>query len=252
MKLRTRVLLLVTLLIGATMCFAADPNLEPGSSTKASRRSRPGSRRTLPLLMTPLAMASKPRWKALTVKENPRTTSGPASTMAKTIRHRRLEFRYAVAQEDQRPYAGADARRTARFDYRRIVVAADGKSRTLTANWTDAMGKKRRALPFTTSSRRFAHCGLRAASQHGAAWPRLGGSEPDLRTLCFPRRRHLPDSLPSSLPRSFASEMLRFPACHWRSETKKVTHARGSPQREECAGATANRALPPNWSSLPA
>jgi len=27
MKLRTRVLLLVTLLIGATMCFAADPNL---------------------------------------------------------------------------------------------------------------------------------------------------------------------------------------------------------------------------------
>jgi len=151
MKLRTSVLLLVTLLIGATMCFAADPNLGTWKLNEGKSKTRPGSRRTLPLLMTPLAMASKPRWKALTVKGKPTHNEWTASTMAKYYPgHRRLEFRYAVAQEDQRPSLELTAKQGRQgYDYRPDRCRGRRQEPHADGNWTDADGQEsEERLPF--------------------------------------------------------------------------------------------------------
>src|SRR5260370_1060945 len=53
MKLRTIVLLLVTFLVGATLCFAADPNIGTWKLNEAKSKSVPG----LPKIMTVVCAA---------------------------------------------------------------------------------------------------------------------------------------------------------------------------------------------------
>ncbi|MFY9661887.1 MAG: hypothetical protein WAJ97_14775 [Terriglobales bacterium] len=148
MKLRTRVLLLVTLLIGATMCFAADPNLGTWKLNEGKSKIAAG----LPKNTTVTYDAAGDGIKATVEgvdgqgkpthnewtgkydgKDYPVTGDSSSDTRSlKKINDRTLEL---TAKKDGKVTITG-----------RIVVAADGKSRTLTANWTDAMGKKAKSV----------------------------------------------------------------------------------------------------------
>ncbi len=148
MKLRTRVLLLVTLLIGATMCFAADPNLGTWKLNEGKSKIAAG----LPKNTTVTYDAAGDGIKATVEgvdgqgkpthnewtgkydgKDYPVTGDSSSDTRSlKKINDRTLEL---TAKKDGKVTMTG-----------RIVVAADGKSRTLTANWTDAMGKKAKSV----------------------------------------------------------------------------------------------------------
>jgi len=148
MKLRTSVLLLVTLLIGATMCFAADPNLGTWKLNEGKSKIAAG----LPKNTTVTYDAAGDGIKATVEgvdgqgkpthnewtgkydgKDYPVTGDSSSDTPSlKKINDRTLEL---TAKKDGKVTITG-----------RIVVAADGKSRTLTANWTDAMGKKAKSV----------------------------------------------------------------------------------------------------------
>ncbi|MFY9701068.1 MAG: hypothetical protein WCB56_03890 [Terriglobales bacterium] len=148
MKLRTSVLLLVTLLIGATMCFAADPNLGTWKLNEGKSKIAAG----LPKNTTVTYDAAGDGIKATVEgvdgqgkpthnewtgkydgKDYPVTGDSSSDTRSlKKINDRTLEL---TAKKDGKVTITG-----------RIVVAADGKSRTLTANWTDAMGKKAKSV----------------------------------------------------------------------------------------------------------
>jgi len=146
--LRTSVLLLVTLLIGATMCFAADPNLGTWKLNEGKSKIAAG----LPKNTTVTYDAAGDGIKATVEgvdgqgkpthnewtgkydgKDYPVTGDSSSDTRSlKKINDRTLEL---TAKKDGKVTITG-----------RIVVAADGKSRTLTANWTDAMGKKAKSV----------------------------------------------------------------------------------------------------------
>ena len=148
MILRSRVLLLVTLLIGATMCFAADPNLGTWKLNEGKSKIAAG----LPKNTTVTYDAAGDGIKATVEgvdgqgkpthnewtgkydgKDYPVTGDSSSDTRSlKKINDRTLEL---TAKKDGKVTITG-----------RIVVAADGKSRTLTANWTDAMGKKAKSV----------------------------------------------------------------------------------------------------------
>jgi hypothetical protein len=148
MKFRTSVLLLVTLLIGATMCFAADPNLGTWKLNEGKSKIAAG----LPKNTTVTYDAAGDGIKATVEgvdgqgkpthnewtgkydgKDYPVTGDSSSDTRSlKKINDRTLEL---TAKKDGKVTITG-----------RIVVAADGKSRTLTANWTDAMGKKAKSV----------------------------------------------------------------------------------------------------------
>ena len=146
--MRTSVLLLVTLLIGATMCFAADPNLGTWKLNEGKSKIAAG----LPKNTTVTYDAAGDGIKATVEgvdgqgkpthnewtgkydgKDYPVTGDSSSDTRSlKKINDRTLEL---TAKKDGKVTITG-----------RIVVAADGKSRTLTANWTDAMGKKAKSV----------------------------------------------------------------------------------------------------------
>jgi hypothetical protein len=144
MKMRTTVLLLVTLFVGATLCFAADQNLGTWKLNEAKSKIDAG----LPKNLTVVYEAAGDSLKA--------TVDGVDGQGKPT--HNEWTGKY-----DGKDYAvtgdpSSDTRSLKKIDDRtleltakkggkvtlsgRIVVAADGKSRTLTLSGTDAAGKK--------------------------------------------------------------------------------------------------------------
>jgi hypothetical protein len=144
MKMRTTVLLLVTLFVGATLCFAADQNLGTWKLNEAKSKIDAG----LPKNLTVVYEAAGDSLKA--------TVDGVDGQGKPT--HNEWTGKY-----DGKDYAvtgdpSSDTRSLKKIDDRtleltakkggkvtlsgRIVVAADGKSRTLTLSGTDAAAKK--------------------------------------------------------------------------------------------------------------
>ena len=148
MKLRTTVLLLVTLLIGATMCFAADPNIGTWKLNEAKSKIAAGLSKNLTVTYEAAGDGIKATVEGVDGQGKPThtewtgkydgkdypVTGDPTSDTRslKKINDRTLEL---TAKKDGKVTITG-----------RIVVAADGKSRTLTANWTDAMGKKAKSV----------------------------------------------------------------------------------------------------------
>jgi hypothetical protein len=144
MKLRTTVLLLVTFLIGATLCLAADLNLGTWKLNEAKSKIDAGLPKNLTVkyeMMGDSVMATvdgvdgqgKPthtEWMGKFDGKDYAVTGDPTSdTRAlKMIDDQTLELTSKK---------GGKVTITGK-----VVVAADGKSRTLTLSGTDAAGKK--------------------------------------------------------------------------------------------------------------
>jgi hypothetical protein len=86
MKLRTSVLLLVTLLIGATMCFAADPNLGTWKLNEGKSKIAAGLPKNTTVTYDAAGDGIKATVEGVDGQGKPTHTSGRASTTAKTIR----------------------------------------------------------------------------------------------------------------------------------------------------------------------
>jgi hypothetical protein len=144
MKLRSTVLLLVTFLVGATLCLAADLNLGTWKLNEAKSKIDAGASKNLTVkyeMMGDSVMATvdgvdgqgKPthnEWMGKFDGKDYAVTGDPTSDMRsiKKIDDHTLEL--TVKKGGKVTITG------------KIVVAADGKSRTLTATGTDAAGKK--------------------------------------------------------------------------------------------------------------
>src|SRR5580692_6579251 len=144
MKARSTVLTLVMLFVGLVMCFAANPSLGTWKLNKAKSKLSPG----LPKNLTVTYAAEgddiratvdgvdgqgKPTHNEWTGKFDGKdypVTGDPTSDSRsmKQIDERNLEL--TVKKDGKVRMTG------------KLVIAADGKSRTLTASGTDAMGKK--------------------------------------------------------------------------------------------------------------
>ncbi len=144
MKARTIVVTLVLCLVGAAMCFAADPNMGTWKLNEAKSKLAPGA----PKNNTVVYEAAG---------DNVKITVDGIGGDGKPIHH---EWTGKFDGKDY-PVTGdptSDARSYTRIDDRtleftvkkggkvvttgRVVVAADGRSRTVTASGTDPKGKK--------------------------------------------------------------------------------------------------------------
>jgi hypothetical protein len=144
MKMRTTVLLLVTLLVGVTLCFAADPNLGTWKLNEAKSKLTPGTAKNTSVTYEAVGDSVKVTVDGVDGKGNPTHNEWTGKYDGKD---------YPVTGD-----AGSDTRSVKKVNDRtldltvkkggkvtmtgKIVVAADGKSRTLTASGTDASGKK--------------------------------------------------------------------------------------------------------------
>src|ERR1017187_4866145 len=86
MKMRTTVLLLVTLFVGATLCFAADQNLGTWKLNEAKSKIDAGLPNNLTVVYEAASVRLKATVDGVDGQGNPRITSGRASMMAKTMR----------------------------------------------------------------------------------------------------------------------------------------------------------------------
>jgi len=100
-------LLLVTLLIGATMCFAADPNLGTWKLNEGKSKIAAGLPKNTTVTYDAAGDGIKAHVEGVEVKENPRTWSD-GSTMAKTIRSQATSSSDTPVAQKITPYAGAD------------------------------------------------------------------------------------------------------------------------------------------------
>lgn len=144
MNRRTTVLLLVTLFAGATLCFAADPNMGTWKLNEAKSKIGEGMPKNLTVVyemsgadvkatVDGVDGQGKPTHNVWTGKfdgkDYPVVGDPSSDTRAvKKIDDRNLEL--TVKKGGKVTMTG------------KIVVAADGKSRTLTASATDGAGKK--------------------------------------------------------------------------------------------------------------
>jgi hypothetical protein len=144
MKMRTTVLLLVTLFVSATVCFAADPNLGTWKLNEAKSKIDAG----LPKNLTVVYEA---------VGDSVKATVDGVDSQGKPT-HNEWTGKYDGKDYPVIGDPSSDVRSLKKIDDRtleltvkkggkvtmsgRVVVAADGKSRTLTVSGTDAKGKK--------------------------------------------------------------------------------------------------------------
>jgi hypothetical protein len=144
MKLRTTVLLLVTLLVGATLCFAADPNIGTWKLNEAKSKIDAGLAKNLTVTYEAAGDSIKATVDGVDGQGKPTHNTWTGKYDGKD---------YPVTGD-----AASDTRSLKKIDDRtfeltvkkggkvtmtgQLVVAADGKSRTLTASGTDAAGKK--------------------------------------------------------------------------------------------------------------
>ena len=148
MKLRTTMLLLVTALVGATMCFAADLNIGIWKLNEAKSKLDPGMPKNLTVTYEAVGDSIKA------------TVDGVDAEGKATHNEWTGKFDgkdYAVVGDpnaDTRSLKEIDAHTLELKNKKggkvtitgRIVVAPDGKSRTLTASGMNAEGKKIRAV----------------------------------------------------------------------------------------------------------
>src|ERR1700722_10492074 len=109
MKVRTTVLLLLMLCIGATLCFAADPSLGTWKLNEAKSKIDPGLPKNVTVVYEVEGNNIKSTVDGFDGKGNPVHSVWTGGKVLTTGR---------------------------------IAIAADGKSRTLTASGTNASGKK--------------------------------------------------------------------------------------------------------------
>ncbi len=144
MKMRTTVLLLVTLAIGATLCFASDVNMGTWKLNEAKSKIDAGLAKNLTVVYEMDGDKIKATVDGVDGQGTPThnvwvgkfdgkdypVTGDPSSDTrsVKKINDHNLEL--TVKKGGKVTMTG------------KIVVAADGKSRTLTASGTDASGKK--------------------------------------------------------------------------------------------------------------
>lgn len=144
MKIRTTVLLLVTLAIGATLCFASDVNMGTWKLNEAKSKIDAGLAKNLTVVYEMDGDKIKATVDGVDGQGTPThnvwvgkfdgkdypVTGDPSSDTrsVKKINDHNLEL--TVKKGGKVTMTG------------KIVVAADGKSRTLTASGTDASGKK--------------------------------------------------------------------------------------------------------------
>ena len=144
MKTRTAVLTLVTLFVGLTMCFAQNPNMGTWKLNEAKSKIPAGAPKNLTVKYEAAGDSIKAtvdgvdgqgkpthsEWTGKFDGKDYAVTGDPNSDMRslKQIDERTLEL--TVKKGGKVTMTG------------RIVVAADGKSRTLTASGMDAAGKK--------------------------------------------------------------------------------------------------------------
>ena len=144
MKMRTTVLLLVTLLVGATLCFAADLNLGTWKLNEAKSKIDAGLPKNLTVVYEAAGDSIKATVDGVDGQGTPTHSEWTGNYDGKD---------YAVTGDPS-----SDTRSLKKIDDRtleltvkkggkvtmsgRVVVAADGKSRTLTVKGTDAAGKK--------------------------------------------------------------------------------------------------------------
>lgn len=144
MKMRTTAILLVTLLLGATLCFAADPNIGTWKLNEAKSKLVAGTPKNttvtyeaagdkVKVTVDGVDGQGKPTHNEWTGKYDGKdypVTGDPNSDTrsVKKVGDRTLDL--TVKKGGKVTLTG------------KIVVAADGKSRTLTVSGTDAAGKK--------------------------------------------------------------------------------------------------------------
>jgi hypothetical protein len=150
MKMRTTAILLVTLVLGATLCFAADPNIGTWKLNEAKSKLVAGMSKNTTVTYEAVGDKVKVTVDGVDGKGNPTHNEWTGMYDGKD---------YPVTGD-----AGSDTRSVKKVSERtldltvkkgakvtmtgKIVVAADGKSRTLTANGTDASGKKIQSVSF--------------------------------------------------------------------------------------------------------
>jgi len=144
MKLRTTVLLLVTFLVGATLCLAADLNLGSWKLNEAKSKIDAGLPKNLTVQYEAVGDSIKATVDGVDGQGKPTHSEWTGKFDGKD---------YAVTGD-----ATSDTRSLKKIDDHtleltnkkggkvtitgKVVVAADGKSRTLTLSGTDAAGKK--------------------------------------------------------------------------------------------------------------
>jgi hypothetical protein len=144
MKLRTSLVLLATLLVGVTLCYAANPNLGTWKLNEAKSKIEAGAPKNLTVTYEAAGDSMKATVDGVDGKGNPThsewtgkfdgkdypVTGDPtADTRAvKQVDEHHLEL--TVKKDGKVTMTG------------KLAVAADGKSRTLTISGIDPMGKK--------------------------------------------------------------------------------------------------------------
>jgi ABC-type xylose transport system substrate-binding protein len=144
MKVRTTVLLLLMLCIGATLCFAADPSLGTWKLNEAKSKIDPGLPKNVTVVYEAEGNSIKSTVDGFDGKGNPvhsvwtgkfdgkdyPVTGDPNSDTRSVKRIDEHTLELTVKKGGKVVTTG------------RIAIAADGKSRTLTASGTNASGKK--------------------------------------------------------------------------------------------------------------
>src|SRR5271167_1246510 len=144
MKARTVVFTLLTLLVGLTMCFAANPSLGTWKLNEATSKLSPGLPKNLTVVYEAAGDSIKAtvdgvdgqgkpthnEWTGKFDGQDYPVTGDPSSDARAITQIDDHTLELTVKKSGKVTISG------------RIVVAADGKSRTLTASGMDAAGKK--------------------------------------------------------------------------------------------------------------
>jgi hypothetical protein len=154
MKARTRVLTVALCFVGLTLCFAEDANIGTWKLNEAKSKIGAGSPKNTTVVYGAAGENVIVTVDGVDANDKPTHNEWTGKFQGKD---------YPVISDpnsDVRSYTKIDDR-TLGFNAKkrgkvttsgRIVVSADGKSRTVTASGTDPAGKKFRALRYTTSS----------------------------------------------------------------------------------------------------
>jgi hypothetical protein len=144
MKLRTSLVLLATLFVGVTLCFAADPNLGTWKLNETKSKIDTGAPKNLTVTYEATGDSLKATVDGVDGKGNPTHSEWTGKFDGKDypLTGDPTADTRAVKQIDEH-HLELTAKKDGKVTMTgKLVVAADGKSRTLTIRGTDPMGKK--------------------------------------------------------------------------------------------------------------